>query len=97
MIKIIEVTNSNGRKRKIKKEEPIRRVTNDFLQDLIDKGVAIDISNEDWKTIENKVYNKMYFSTGNAGIDGGAFMDEDGNVYVIMGSCPLLYKVFQMT
>ena len=23
----------------------------------IDKGVAIDISNEDWKTIENKVYN----------------------------------------
>lgn len=97
MIKIQEINtnNFNGRKRKYKAEGPTRRVTDDFLQGLIDDKVAVDISDKDWDAIKDKVFNVIYFTSGPSGIDGCAFLDEDGVMYIVRENLSTIHKIFQ--
>ena len=93
MIKIQEIK-SNGNK-KYYKEETVRQVTRDYLEGLVEDGIANDVTEKEWNTIKDLVYNKMYFTTGSNGIDGGAFIDESGIMYVILEPTPALFKIFQ--
>lgn len=89
MIKIVEKNYTPKRFM----ESTARKVSQDFLQELIDTKVAEDITDNAEDFVNNGL-RKIYFSTGTNGIDGAGFIDDDGKMYVIIGTNPSIYKIF---
>ncbi len=75
------------------KEDSMRKVTQSFLKSLVRDGIAEDVTDADWEDIKDKVYDKIYYSTSELGLNGCGFTDKDGNMYVITSRGANLFRV----
>lgn len=73
----------------------MKKYTLKALKNLIESGVARDITNEtNIFDVLPKNYEKIGYSAGIYGINGGLIKDENGGLYVIKARNSNLFRVF---
>lgn len=76
----------------------MKKTTLSFIKDYVKKGLAEDINGikfEEMKKINRHSLEKLYYSTGIYGINGGLFKDlETGKLYAITKRNSTLYYFF---
>lgn len=73
----------------------MKKYTLKALKNLIESGAARDITNEtNIFDVLPKNYEKIGYSAGMYGINGGLIKDENGGLYVIKARNSNLFRVF---
>lgn len=67
------------------------KTTQKHIKELITNGTAKDVT-----TVKDlpSCYNKMAYSTGTYGLNGGVYEDESGNLYAITARTTNLFRIF---
>lgn len=63
------------------------------IKDYVRLGIATDVTNYASEDLP-KCYNKICYSSGTYGINGGVYEDKEGNMYAITARNSNLYRIF---
>lgn len=63
------------------------------IKDYIRLGIATDVTNYASEELP-KCYNKICYSSGIYGINGGVYEDAEGNMYAITSRNSNLFRIF---
>lgn len=75
----------------------MKKMTLKEIKNYVNNGVATDLAtltSEEINNLSKKYIEKVGYSIGVYGLDGGMFEDYDGNLYAIVGCTSNLFKFF---
>lgn len=75
----------------------MKKMTLKEIKNYVNNGVATDLAtltSEEINNLSKKYIEKVGYSIGVYGLDGGMFEDYDGNLYAIVGRTSNLFKFF---